>query len=135
MQDTGPQPGGKTQSPGFSLSLACELWDSKRGKMISSFLPELCLQRYLYPLDMKGGHIPASWVLWTGYPPYPSYPSLPGPWAQLWPGKGGGHEGGRPRLSFVSQYPYLPYIPNTRMLKKTVTPTKEIVAGPVKNWR
>lgn len=90
MQDTGlgPQPGGKTQNPGFSLSLAFELWDSKRGKVTSLFLPELCLQRYLYPMDMKGGHTPASWVLWTGYPPYPSHPSLLGPWAQLWPGKG-----------------------------------------------
>lgn len=42
---------------------------------MSLFLPELCLQRYLYPMDMKGGHTPPSWVLWTGYPPYLSHPS------------------------------------------------------------
>ena len=37
----------------FSQSLAFELWTSKRRKMISSFLPEWCLQRCLYSVDMK----------------------------------------------------------------------------------
>lgn len=68
-------------------------------------------------------------------PPHPFHPSLPSPWAQLWPGKGGGHKGERPCLSFFSLCPYRPYIPNTRKLKKTVTPTRETVAGAVKNWR
>lgn len=30
---------------------------------------------------------------------------------------------------------YRPYIAKTRKLKKTVTPTRETVAGAVKNWR
>lgn len=63
-----------------------------------------------------------------------TFPSLPpSPWAQLWPGTGWLCR--RKTMPFVFSHPYRPYIPNTRKLKKTVTPTRETVAGAVKNWR
>lgn len=99
---------------------------------MSLFLPELCLQRYLYPMDMKGGHTPPGSYGQGTHHTFPIPPRSLGPALA--------RKGGRPRRRttmpfYVSRCPYLPYIPNTRKLKKTVTPTKETVAGAVKNWR
>lgn len=64
--------------PHFYLSCACTKGDVYTLMDVTPFL---------VPMSCEGGS--------TSF-----HPSLPGPWAQLWPGKGGGHREGRPCLSF-----------------------------------
>lgn len=128
------------RSPSSPLSwatrVALNFRTLKKRKMTSSFLPELCLHRgdVCTLVDMKGRPHTGLLCSVEENPPYPFHPSLPGPWAQLWPGKGEAMRTKTMPFIFLPMS-YRPYIPNTRKLKKTVTPTRETVAGAVKNWR
>lgn len=83
--------------------------------MTSLFLPELCLHKGdVFTLrDMKGRPHTCLLCPMEEDPPHPFHPSLPGPWAQLWPGKGGGNKGGRPHLSFS---PYVLIVHTSQIL-------------------
>lgn len=71
----------------------------KRGKWYPCFWVVLA-ERCLVPCDHEGRPHTCLLGPMNRVPTIIFTSLLPDPWAQLWPGKWGGHEGGRPWLSF-----------------------------------
>lgn len=100
----------------------CALAGHWKGKKVTpSFLSELCWYRgdTCPSMGREEGPTPACWPLPGYHRVLSTLPPGPGP---ALPGRRGS-----------SSRSYRPYIPKTRKLKKTVTPTRETVAGAVKN--
>lgn len=83
--------------------------------MTRSSLPELCLHRgdLSTLVDMKGRPHTGLLCPMEEDPTYPFHPSLPGPWAQLWPGKGEAIEEGDHAFHFS---PYVLIVHTSQIL-------------------